>query len=232
MGSIPITQAAPECLQSFYGAGNAKREQITILYEQPDPEPETLKERARKNRNATAKSMISPGERPQEIYTPQVLIDAILKVWPHVALDPCSGPGSIVGAIDSCYLPPSATLGKTGKVKVEYLPVGGDSRDGLTTPWVDYTYVNPPYKLLKDWLMKGRVEGQDEGREVIMLVPARGHRTWFRDVVATCNEICDLNPVKFVGYKSTFPAPLLALYWGVNTSLFREAFSGKIGDCR
>ena len=35
--------------------------------------------------------------REQTIYTPQSIIDVVLKVWPEgIALDPCSGPGSIV----------------------------------------------------------------------------------------------------------------------------------------
>ncbi len=220
----PITEAVPDALKAFYGAGNAKRA--------AEAELPTLADKAEERRKNTAKSMIAPGTRKQEIYTPPVLIEAILKVWPHIALDPCSGPESIVGAQRSFYTPPSVVLTPTGKQKIVYIPVGGDSVDGLTTEWVDYTYANPPYKLLKDWLLKARVEGDIQEREVMMLVPARGHRTWFRDVLASASEVCDLNPVKFVGYKSAFPAPLLMVYWGAFREIFKNAFSGKIGDCR
>ncbi len=220
----PVTEVVPAALQAFHGAGNAKRANLQ--------DEVTLADKLETRRKNTAKSMIAPGTRKQEIYTPPELIEAINKVWPHIALDPCSGPESTVGALRSYYTPPSVVLTPTGKQKIVYIPVGGDCVDGLTASWEDYTFANPPYKLLKDWMLKGHAEGHIQEREVMMLVPARGHRTWFRDVVATCSEVCDLNPVKFVGYKSAFPAPLLMIYFGAFREMFKEAFSGKLGDCR
>lgn len=198
---------APDCLQSSYGAGNAKREEA---------------------RKATARAAIGPGDRPQEIYTPQEIITAILKVWPCIALDPCTGPASLIPANNTCYVKPRYVSTASGKVKTVFRADESEI-DGLLVRWPDYTYVNPPFALLKDWLCKARHEGEDS--EVMMLAPARGNRRWFRDVTATCSKICDLDPIKFVGFTSAFPQALVMLYWGENTSVFEYAFE-RLGDCR
>lgn len=211
-------KSAPKCLKAFYGARKASRSSA----------PTEIFTADQKRRN-TAKSMIAPGDRPQEIYTPPVILEAVLKVWPRIALDPCSGPGSLIYADTHYYVSPSIVLTKSGKPKTVYTVNPGEI-DGLTQKWVDYTYVNPPFNLLKAWLMKARHEGQDE-IELMFLSPARGHRKWYRDVLHTCTSVCDLDPVKFVGFKSAFPTPLVMLYWGQNPNLFANAFE-QLGDVR
>lgn len=205
--TIPIVDVETTALQAFFGAGEAKRK-------------------------ARAAALIGPGYRPQEIYTPACIRDALLQVWPHIALDPCSGPNSIMEAHETFYVPPTVIVSKTGRKRVVYVPGEGDT-DGLAQPWQHYTFVNPPYGNLKKWMDKISWEGSPRGerREVAALVPWRGHRAWFRDAIATCTSIVDLDPLAFVGFKNTFPAPLVMLYWGESKSLFELAFEA-LGDAR
>lgn len=188
----------------------------------------------------TVKALISPGVRPQEIYTPPSIKSAILKVWPHIALDPCTGPGSILEALDNCYVKPKTVpvlkkkepvLDKHGvpKTRTVFLADAAET-DGLQVRWVDYTYCNPPFSHLKEWMLKARHEGEDE-KEVMLLTPVRSNRKWWRDVEDTTTETCFLDPFCFLGYKSTFPQSMCMMYWGSLRSLFRFAFE-RMGDCR
>lgn len=216
--NVSLVGNTTPCLQAFYGARKGRKKKSTALALVP----------VTGGKLATVKALISPGERPQEIYTPACVIEALLRVWPHIALDPCSGPRSIVGALDTFYVP--GRVDGNGKLQFQ---AAGDEQDGLSEPWVDYTYVNPPYSILKVWMDKARFEGTRTGRnvEVAMLAPTRGHRTWFRDACASATSVIDLDPVKFVGFKSTFPAPLCMIYWGSTKSLFELAFEA-LGDAR
>jgi hypothetical protein len=209
------------CLQAFYGARSRSR--------------------SRKRKN-TAKSLISPGERPQEIYTPHAVVEALLRIWPHIALDPCSGPGSVVGALDTFYIPErieqvrdkkgNVVLDDNGEPKTRtYYRVEAEGEiDGLTREWVDYAYCNPPFKNLKPWLAHAERQGE-AGRETAMLAPTRGNRSWFRDATRRATSVIDLDPLAFLGHKSTFPAPLCMLYWGAMKQLFEFAFEA-LGDAR
>lgn len=214
-------------------------EAITIPAPAPDPHA-ALKGLYNSPNANTVKAMISPGTRPQEIYTPKVVVDAILKVWPHIALDPCTGPGSIIPSLDVCYVKPKfvavlkkgePVLDKNGQPKVKVLfRADAGERDGLMERWVDYTYCNPPFSVLKDWMLKARHEG-DDGLEIMLLTPVRPHRRWWRDVEDTSTETCFLDPITFEGYKASFPQPMCMMYWGNLPSLFRLAFE-RLGDCR
>lgn len=202
---------APRALRSLYGASERQKN--------------------------TVKSMASPGERPQEIYTPHCVIDAVLQVWPSIELDPCWGPGSVVPAAEAYYVPPRLEVTyrrdkKTGitneKVKTHFTANPGEL-DGLVEPWRDYTFVNPPFKLLEEWLKKAQEEAA-LGHEIMLLAPTRAHRKWFRSAERSATKVCDLNPLTFEGYKSAFPAPLCVFYWGGAGSVFEQAFR-KLGDC-
>lgn len=202
--STESTRPTDRCLKAFYGA----------------------RESSRKN---TVKSLVSPGERPQEIYTPQCIVDALHRVWPHIALDPCSGPGSIVQALDTYHVPMRYRQTKSGKLR-PYYEASGDEVDGLVADWVDYTYANPPYRELQKWLKKAELEGE-RGLEIAMLAPTRGNRTWFRDACRRATSVIELDPLTFLGFKSAFPAPLCMLYWGASKSTFEFAFEA-LGDAR
>lgn len=156
-------------------------------------------------------------EREQQIYTPQSIIDVCLATWPDgIVLDPCSGPGSIVPATR----------------------VYNEQDNGLTRPWVNACYFNPPYKNLQEWLEKSTEENgkavahlydsevyPDAGAfEQIGLFPVRPNRVWWSEHMSTVPTVVGwLKPLKFVGFKSGFPAPLVLIYTGANTDASREA---------
>ena len=178
----------------------ARSNALQTLWGSGDPEAD----QARKN---TAKSMISPGVREQTIYTPQCVLDVVDQLWPEgIALDPCSGPDSIVKAKDYCDL-------DAGK-------------DGLTIPWPQFTFVNPPYKDLKKWLEKALHEsGPLSFAEILLLVPVRTHRKWFREAMGYATETVFLDPLKFHGFKQAFPAPMCLMYFGQRPL---KNFTGKV----
>lgn len=174
---------------------------LQTLWGSGDP----TRDRARKN---TAKSMISPGTRPQEIYTPQCIVDGLLRLWPNgIDLDPCSGPDSIVPA--------------------EGMYDGIGDSDGLGDTWdhsqIKTVYVNCPFKDLKKWLAKAAAESRC-GLEIVMLCPTRHHRKWFRAALGYADCTIYLNPLKFHGYAQAFPAPLCLIGWNVDVDRFKEAF--------
>ena len=139
-------------------------------------------------------------DRPQDINTPQFLIDAILRVWPNgIEFDPCSNDTSIVPARNRCF---------------ENGPVSG-----LSIDWPDFTYVNPPYGTLKEWLAKAECM-----KEHMILCPVRTNRTWWCDAAGFTSCICWLKPFPFHGHKQAFPDPLAMLYYGVAMNSFIEAF--------
>jgi len=201
-----MSHTAPKCMKALYGA----------------------REQSRRN---TAKSLISPGERPQEILTPRPLLNAIRAMWPSIALDPCGSPDSIVYA-DETYCVSPSVVRKGDKTSIHYLPGTPGEVDGLTAPWVDYTYCNPPFKSLSTWLDKATTEATARGLEVLMLAPARTNRRWFRAATRTCSSICELDPVVFEGFDQAFPAPLWMLYWGTLTNLFEFEFDQVLGGVR
>lgn len=136
-------------------------------------------------------------ERLQEILTPPVIVAVCNKVWGEIALDPCWCETAI-----------------TNPLMV--------SLDGMKCPWVAGTYINPPYKHLKDWIAYGRTQP----REQIWLVPVRSNRGWWREWRDELDVYVELNPLKFLGYDQVFPAPLLLGYLGDKQNEFRMAAFG------
>ena len=164
--------------------------------------------------------------KKQTIYTPQCVIDAVLEVWPEgIACDPCAGPHDVESWADETRVPAQIRAYADGDVTdgVEGWSVTGG---GLGFDWPTHTFVNPPYGDLKTWLPKCVATD-----ECMALVPVRTHRTWWRDAALQANGICWMNPLKFVGYKSTFPAPLALMYWGHRVEAFSTALA-HLGDCR
>lgn len=148
---------------------------------------------------ATGNRTGKPAEREQTVYTPQCIWDVWHAVWPEgIALDPCSGPDSIGVTTDRYFA------------------------GGLETPWVERTYINPPFKDLKAWLAYGEFAPSEQG----WLVPVRTHRRWWRKWRDGLDAYVELDPLAFVGFKQKFPAPLLLGYRGTRTAAFKAASSG------
>ena len=164
--------------------------------------------------STAVRSLFGAKKREQTVYTPQCIIDALLKLWPEgIALDPCSGPDSIVPATVAFMRVECGFAKLAGGVQ-------SPGRDGLSIPWPERTYFNPPYNDIKPWLDKFV-----ESYEVVGLVPVRTHRKWWRYAAWHASEICYLDPLKFHGYEQTFPAPLCAMYNGGRSTSFRQAFA-------
>lgn len=156
------------------------------------------------------------GGREQRVYTPQSIVDALLRLWPDgIRLDPCSGPDSIVPAAVH-VVPDQDSLPRQCAQRGTWI-VG----DGLAVPWVARTYANPPFGTLRVWLERGAASS-----EVAMLVPVRTRRPWWRAVVfgEFGPERCWLDSTRFAGHRNSYPADLVMLYWGSRTDEFRKAF--------
>lgn len=145
--------------------------------------------------------------RNQDINTPQFLIDAILELWPEgIACDPCAN--------------------ETSKVPSR-LPIYPFMRpDGIGYDWPNFTYANPPYNKLKDWLTK-----PVPGREHLMLAPCRPNRRWYCEAIGTFPVTCWLKPFPFDGHTQAYPTPLGLSYWGTRIKEFNRIFSryGVVG---
>lgn len=200
-----VYDPSTKALRAFYGASDRQRASF------PAEEVSGVQ--------ATVKTPIgSPDtDRPQEVYTPAEIRDLLVKLWGAIRLDPCAGPDSILA-------PERAYYGEqvdTGRRKKNGQPILEWTGPGLTSPWCDGTYFNPPYNALEDWLAKA-VEEAGLGYEIAGLVPVRTHRAWFRAAVLDrADAVCWLNPVTFLGYDQSFPAPLVLVYWGPSAHMFK-----------
>lgn len=147
-------------------------------------------------------------DRPQDINTPQFLIDAILELWPEgITCDPC--------------------YNATCLIKPKYFFDGSHvCMDGLSRHWPDFTYANPPYNKLKDWLTK-----PVPGREHLLLAPCRPNRRWYCEAIGTFPITCWLKPFPFDGHTQPYPTPVALAYWGTRIKKFNQIFSryGVVG---
>ena len=157
--------------------------------------------------------------KKKDWYTPQKYVAAVKAVFGgHIALDPCSGPFSIVEA------------------DIEYsLP----EHDGLAEIWNFPTiYVNPPYgndiergTKIADWLWKCEEAHRIYDSEVIALVPvATNTRHWKEYVFGRAQAICFLydTRLRFLvdGQDEGKGAPMSCamVYWGHQYDRFFEVF--------
>lgn len=149
-------------------------------------------------------------KRNQRVFTPHLLVDRILKVWPYVALDPCPA------TLEDGTLDLEAPI-----IKATVCAAVGV--DGLAIPWVDGTFINSPWDPLKPWLEKAV---RHTHLEMMQLVPVRPHRyggVWVQ-AAASASLVAWLKPVKFHGEKNQCPLPCALFYWGKRTEEFVQAF--------
>ena len=161
--------------------------------------------------------------------TPPKYVDAVREFFSGtIALDPCSGDYSIVGAEVELQLP------KT---------------DGLAVPWNHKTiFVNPPYgadrkrkTTIKDWLGKCSKSHSEYGSEILALVPVAtntGHWKLHVWKTATCVAFLYDTRLKFLinGQRQNKGAPMSCamVYWGHHPERFHEVFIpfGAVVDVR
>lgn len=64
------------------------------------------------------------------------------------------------------------------------------SSEGLTNPWADPTFCNPPYgRKISHWVEKGYREATERGNTVVMLLPSRTDTSWWHNY---CMNACEI----------------------------------------
>lgn len=178
---------------------------------------------------ATGNREGKPARREQTIYTPIVLRDMLLALGDGViALDPCSGPDSIIGALESWEGTRYQKLDAKGRPKFrkDGSPALGWRGRGLEENWAisnGLVYANPPYEDLQEWLLHARCSAEHNA-EIVLLGPVRTHRRWWRKAWSSAQERAWLDPLTFGGFDQSFPAPLALWYWGQRAEKFRAVF--------
>lgn len=165
-------------------------------------------------------SYIGNSKRKQEIFTPANILQAVYGTWDKFPIDtdPCWHPDSLVAA--EKVITHHDGENSWGTVEV------GNGCD--YTKWEGCTFINPPFKYLKDWLEQAGKRGKSE---TICLFPNRLHRTWQRRFLEECTVFCFLNyNVKFVGFDQAFPQSLIVSYQGEFVDTFTKEFN-TLGDC-
>jgi hypothetical protein len=139
--------------------------------------------------------MLNTGEIDQEIRTPAEIIARVLVAFGGlgIALDPCAPTRSEPSFHADRYV--------------------READNGLAIPWVDRTFVNPPFDPLEPWLEKAAAEAS-RGLRIVVLAPWRSHRAWFRRALASADSVTIEPIVRFHGFKAGFPAPIALLAWG------------------
>lgn len=151
--------------------------------------------------------------------TPLTILKPLRDHLGPILLDPCSNPGSIVGAV-TAYCGPIA-----------------NDLDGLLESWQHngLVYVNPPYgRKIVPWIKKCAEEGriakeQKNGTEIVLLGPARTDTKWFQRVVLPTADAVILweGRLKFEGAKDPAVFPSFLAYWGHRPTKFKVAYVGK-----
>lgn len=174
----------------------------------------TLEERIQylrtKEKQSPPEKIVHFSSETPEWYTPQHIIDRVLKVMGEIDIDPCSNDK------DSPNVPAA-----------QYYT---QEDDGLSFEWRGRIYMNPPYgREISDWV-NHLVKEWDAGRttEAIALAPARTDTVWFR-WLRRFPRCFVWGRLKFSESENSAPFPSMVVYLGQNLRGFIEAF-GDIGD--
>jgi hypothetical protein len=167
----------------------------------------------------------------QDWNTPQIVVDALLRGWGSIALDPCSNESSIVPAGLRVMFPTPERLAVPQ-------PRGVRLDDGLAFDWdvigPRLVYVNPPFGLKGDtgalpWLRKAAAT---QVAEVVVLLPARTDTAAFHEhVFGRCDALCFWRSrLRFSGASDPAPFPSVFIYFGSSPQKFAAAFEphGKV----
>lgn len=149
-----------------------------------------------------------------DLQTPPTLLRLVRSVAPtgEIALDPATSADNPVGAALFYALP---------------------ERDGLTLPWLGFTFVNPPYSLQESprWARKIAAEAAHGRAEIVALLPARVDTRWWHDHIAPADAVCFLRGrPRFIrpGADGPLPGPgkfaSAVAYFGDRAKVFRRVF--------
>ena len=141
-----------------------------------------------------------------EHYTPQGIIDAVVRLLGAIDVDPCS----------NSHESPS----------VPALTVYTAADDGLSQFWTGRVYMNPPYgRDVKQWVRK-LVESYSYGfvTEAVALLPARTDTQWWQ--LLRDYPVCFVTGrLRFGGNRNLAPFPSAVFYLGTNVQGFYREFS-------
>lgn len=143
---------------------------------------------------------------PPEVLEPVRAFSVLAGLRGEIALDPCTGPGSLVGARHEVSLP----------------------RDGLAEDWPALaggalTWCNPPYSDPVPWMLA--CERQGAHGHVIALVNVATSESWWPWAPAICfwrGRVCFVSPDGARHMTNQRPSALL--YWGPAPELFEHVF--------
>jgi hypothetical protein len=143
-----------------------------------------------------------------EWYTPQYIIDLVLKALDKIDIDPCSNPQ------------------KSTPAKIHYT----QTDNGLLFPWNGRIYMNPPYGREIDVWVEYLCSQWEIGNitEAIALTPARTDTQWFKRL-RNFPKCFVSGRLKFSGYDNSAPFPSMITYLGRNMDKFSQTFE-TIGD--
>lgn len=88
--------------------------------------------------------------------------------------------------------------------------------DGLTTPWGQLNFVNPPYNNIKAWVAKAEYEWKHRGNSSLILIPFRSNTHYWKDHIwNTVTEIyIYTDRIKFQGYEKGLPVAMCLVKMG------------------
>lgn len=181
---------------------------------------------------------IGNGPREQTVLTPQVIVDGLLCLWGAIGYDPCWAPGALTnpehktstrGLRDPwrdrtycnppygrCYVDPEGDAELIVVEEIERRRAKAEGR-AVKTPKGGWAL----RANLSNWLDKQLAWNV----ESVMLVPNRTHRKWLREWKCALDAFVELDPLKFHGFASAFPAPLVLGYLGTNPRRFGACFA-------
>lgn len=91
-------------------------------------------------------------------------------------------------------------------------PLHCESFDGLSIPWKEKNFVNPPYSQIEKWVDKA-IEEVHLGKKIVLLVPVRTDTKWFAKLCRSGVTLHFLTGrLKFGDSKASAPFPSMLVY--------------------
>lgn len=144
-----------------------------------------------------------PRAKANDWRTPREVLDLVGLLWPKgIDLDPCASPDPM-----------------------HHFAIRNVSFEGIGERWKGRTFVNPPFDALAEWAKKCRDSHEEEGAEVVLLLPARTDTRYWHSHVAHAQAICLWKGrMRFVGATASAPFPTALVYWGPRPWDFHRVF--------
>lgn len=143
-------------------------------------------------------------ERKQTIRTPpEILAPVIAGFGSRVQLDPCAS-----------------------RWKRHHFAEHNYTYKGLERPWMDRTYVNPPFDSLGDWLEHARAQAR-KGFRIALIGPWRSHRVRFCAPLCAAASLVYLKAFPFLGQENCTPFPCFIAGYNIDLPSFGALELGR-----